>query len=143
MKNNPHHFLVHKIWQGYCCLLICLSLTTCTSNTATSDTVISNMQKVELGVITQLKTVATRRDSNPLGSSVGVSVGSGGHAGLYGAFDVGKIFSALSTPSHQLELVIKKQNGAFIAITQPLTDNFKVGDKVKILLRNGLAIVQH
>jgi len=101
------------------------------------------MQKVELGVITQLKTVATRRDSNPLGSSVGVSVGSGGHAGLYGAFDVGKIFSALSTPSHQLELVIKKQNGAFIAITQPLTDNFKVGDKVKILLRNGLAIVQH
>jgi outer membrane lipoprotein SlyB len=101
------------------------------------------VQKVELGTITQLKTVATAKDSNPLGGSIGVSVGSGGHAGLYGAFDVGKVFSALSTPSHQLELIVKKQNGEFIAITQPLTDDFKVGDKVKILLRNGLAVVQH
>jgi len=124
-------------------LLICLFITACTTNTAPSEIAISNMQKVELGIIIQLRTVATATDSNPLGGSVGVSVGSGGHAGLYGAFDIGKILSTLNTPSHQLELVIKKQNGEFIAITQPLTDHFKIGDKVKILLRNGLAIVQH
>ncbi|HFC93513.1 MAG TPA: hypothetical protein ENJ51_11950 [Leucothrix mucor] len=102
-----------------------------------------NIQKVEQGTITQIKKIAIARDSNPLGSSIGVSVGSGGHAGVYGAFDMGRIFSAMTKPTHQLELIVKKQKGGFVAVTQPLGGNFKVGDNVKILLRNGLAVVQH
>ena len=102
-----------------------------------------NIQKVELGTITGLKTVATTKNTDSLNSSVGVSVGSGGHTGIYGAIDISKIFAALNKPAKQLELLIKKQNGDFITITQPLGGNFKVGDKVKILLRNGLAVVQH
>ncbi len=102
-----------------------------------------NIQKVELGTITGLKTVATTKNTDSLNSSVGVSVGSGGHTGIYGAIDISKIFAALNKPAKQLELLIKKQNGDFITVTQPLGGNFKVGDKVKILLRNGLAVVQH
>ncbi len=123
-------------------LLICFSLLACTANTALTNNT-GNIQKVEQGTITQIKKIATTRDSNPLGSSIGVSVGSGGHADIYGAFDVGRVFSAMTKPSHQLELIIKKQKGGFVAVTQPLGGNFKVGDKVKILLRNGLAVVQH
>ena len=123
-------------------LLICFSLVACTANTVSTKHM-GNIQKVEQGTITQIKKIATARDSNPLGSSIGVSVGSGGHAGVYGAFDMGRIFSAMTKPTHQLELIVKKQKGGFVAVTQPLGGNFKVGDNVKILLRNGLAVVQH
>jgi len=124
-------------------VFICLLLSACASNKTTKTTATGNIQKIELGTITQLKTVANTKSSGSLGSSVGVSVGSGGHAGLYGAFDIGKIFAALNKPANQLELIVKKQNGEFVAVTQPLGGNFKVGDKVKILLRNGSAVVQH
>ena len=123
-------------------ILICFSLAACTANTASTNNM-GNIQKVEQGTITQIKKIATTKDSNPLGSSIGVSVGSGGHAGVYGAFDIGRVFSAMTKPTHQLELIVKKQKGGFVAVTQPLGGNFKVGDKVKILLRNGLAVVQH
>ncbi len=123
-------------------LLICFSLVACTANTVSTKHM-GNIQKVEQGTITQIKKIAIARDSNPLGSSIGVSVGSGGHAGVYGAFDMGRIFSAMTKPTHQLELIVKKQKGGFVAVTQPLGGNFKVGDNVKILLRNGLAVVQH
>jgi outer membrane lipoprotein SlyB len=102
-----------------------------------------NIQKVERGTITQVKKIAITKDSDSLGSTIGVSVGSGGYAGIYGAFDITKIFSAMNKPAQQLELIVRKQNGEFVAITQPLGGNFKVGDKIKILLRNGLAVVQH
>lgn len=121
--------------------LICLSLTACTTNTASTPSK-GNIQKVEQGTITQIKKVATTNNSNPLGSSIGMNVGSGG-AGIYGAVDVTKIFAAMTKPTHQLELIVKKHNGELVAITQSLGGNFKVGDKVKILLRNGLAVVQH
>lgn len=122
--------------------LICLSLAGCTANTASTST-ISNIQKVEQGTIIQIKKIVTIKDANPLGSSIGVSVGSGGHAGVYGAFDIGRVFSALTQPTHALELIVKKQKGEIVAITQPLGGKFKTGDKVKILLRNGVAVVQH
>jgi outer membrane lipoprotein SlyB len=122
-------------------VLICLSLAACTANTANNK--MGNIQKVEQGTITQIKKIAITKDSDSLGSTIGVSVGSGGHAGVYGAFDITRVLSAMTKPTQQLELIIRKQNGEFAAITQPLGGNFKVGDKVKILLRNGLAVVQH
>jgi outer membrane lipoprotein SlyB len=123
-------------------ILICFSLAACTANTSSTNPM-GNIQKVEQGTITQIKKIATTKDSNPLGSTIGVSVGSGGHAGVYGAFDIGRFFSAMTKPTHHLELIVKKQKGGFVAVTQPLGGNFKVGDRVKILLRNGLAVVQH
>lgn len=123
--------------------LICLSLVACTANTTTTNDKMGSIQKVEQGTITQIKKVAATRDSDSLGSTIGVSMGSGGHAGVYGAFDIGRVFSAMTKPTHQLELMVKKQNGEIVAVTQPLGGKFKVGDKVKILLRNGLAVVQY
>ena len=125
-------------------LLIYCFISACSSTSSPNDSAMGSLQKVELGTITQVKKIPTTKDADPsLGSSVGVTIGSGGHTGIYGAFDIGKIVSALNKPTHQLELMIKKQNGTLVVVTQPLGGNFKVGDKVKILLRNGLAIVQH
>ena len=122
---------------------ICYFTSAC-SSTTTNEALTGRIQKVELGTITQVKKIpVTKNTEASLGSSVGVTVGSGGHTGIYGAFDISKIISALNKPTHQLELMIKKQNGTFVVITQPLGGHFKVGDKVKILLRNGLAVVQH
>ena len=123
-----------------CSLLVFLFISACASNTMP---IVGNIQKVDVGTIIQFKEIPIRDDSDSLGTSVGVSVGSGGHAGIYGAFDLGKIFSALNKPTKQLELMIKKQNGDLVVITQPLGGNFKRGDKVKILLRNGRSMVQH
>lgn len=122
-----------------CSLFIFFFISACASNTTTT---VGNIQKVDVGTITQLKEIPIKADSDSLGTSLGVSIGSGGHAGIYGAFDLGKIFSALNKPTKQLELMIKKQSGELVVITQPLGRNFKVGDKVKILLRNGRAVVQ-
>ncbi len=125
-------------------MLICYFISACSSTSSTNDALTGRIQKVELGIITQVKKIpVTQNTEASLGSSVGVTIGSGGHTGVYGAFDIGKIVSALNKPTHQLELMIKKQNGTFVVITQPLGGHFKVGDKVKILLRNGLAVVQH
>ena len=122
-----------------CSLLIFFFISACASNTTP---IVGNIQKVEVGTITQLKEIPIKDESDSSSTSVGVSVGSRGHAGIYGAFDIGKIFSALNKPTKQLELMIKKQNEELIAITQPLGGNFKVGDKVKFFLRNGRTVVQ-
>jgi outer membrane lipoprotein SlyB len=125
-----------------CSILIYITLTACATNKTTTKEIARNIQPIELGTITQLKEVATNTTADSFGSRVGINVSSGGRAGVYGTFDVGKIFSVLSNPAKQLELTIKKQNGELVAITQPLGGNFKVGDNVKILLRNGRAVVE-
>jgi outer membrane lipoprotein SlyB len=124
-------------------LLIYTLLTACATHETVAKKSAVNIQTIEVGTITQVKKIPTQNTSGSLGSRVGVSVGSGGHTGVYGTFDVGKIFSALNTPTYQLELTIKKQNGDLVAITQSLAGHFNVGDNVKILLRNGRAVVEH
>lgn len=122
--------------------LLVVLLTACSANSPTQTTK-TQPKNIELGTIIQLKKVSTANDSDLLGSSVGVSIGSGGHRGLYGSFDLGKLFSVLTKPAKQLALMVKKQNGEIVAITQPLNTHLKVGDEVKIVRRNGRLVVQY
>jgi outer membrane lipoprotein SlyB len=123
-------------------VLLATLLTACSVNQSTKTTV-GQLQKTEVATIIQLKEISTTNDSDLLGSRMGVSIGSGGYKGIYGSFDLGKIFSALSKPTKQLALMVKKQNGEIIAIKQPLNNHFKVGDKVRILQRNGRSVVEY
>ena len=136
-------------------VLVFLSLSAC-SSTATKDSSVSASQagkavvpmgsisKVELGTIVQLKKVILTNDASLANAgNIGVSVGSGGHSGVYGSINAGTIIRALRGPTKRLEIVIKKSNGEHVSVTQALGGNFKVGDKIKILLRNGLAVVEH
>ncbi len=111
---------------------------------------ISNMQKVETGKIVSIKTIAIQPEKINSYGSVGVSVGSGGHSGVYGAFDLatlGKVFHNATKAKTAQQFIIQKANGEMVAITQPSSQTskeiFKVGDPVKLLLENGKAKVIH
>jgi len=136
-------------------VLIVLSISACSSNApkqvantsvqvAKSTEAMGVISKVEIGTIVQLKTIVQTNDTSLADSgSIGVSVGSGGHSGIYGSINAANILRALRKPPKLLELIVKKSDGSFVSVTQSLGGNFNVGDKVKILLRNGRALVQH
>jgi len=105
------------------------------------------MQKIEIGKIISVKTVAVKpEDINSYGN-VGVSVGSGGHSGVYASVDIatiGKLYRNATKPSTAQQFIITKSNGETVAITQPNSKEiFKNGDSVKILLEDGKAKVIH
>ena len=130
--------------------LVILSLTACSSNppninssegVKTAPTA-NNLQTVQQGTIVSLSQVSANRNTSFSDmANIGISVGSGGHRGIFGAFNAGKVIEAITQPT-LTEMMIKKTNGEHVVVTQP-TGNFKVGDRVKILIRNGQAIVQH
>lgn len=126
--------------------LIILALTGCASrvNTATNSTstaLIRNLQNVEYGTVVELRHVSSNNTNLSDIANIGISVGSGGHRGVFGALNAGKVMDALTQP-RLLEIMIKKTNGEYVTVTQP-SGSFKVGDYVKIFIRNGRAIVQH
>ncbi|MCF6190638.1 MAG: hypothetical protein L3J51_09170 [Cocleimonas sp.] len=128
-------------------LFILISLSACSSNKTANTSNITNMQKIEMGKIISVKTVAVKpEDINSYGN-VGVSVGSGGHSGVYGSVDlatIGKLYRNATKPSTAQQFIITKANGETVAITQPSSKEvFKIGDSVKILLEDGKAKVIH
>ena len=129
------------------------SLVACsTSKTPTTSRTISESQlgvssKIETGEVLSVKTmkIKSNNDKKSYGN-VGVSMGTGGNAGLYGTVDVatiGRFFSNIDKPSTAQEIIIKKDDGDSIVITQATKQQFKKGDKVKILLRGGKSVVIH
>ena len=108
---------------------------------------IKNMQTVEAGTIVSIKTIPVKAEKIDSYGNIGVSVGSGGHSGIYGAFDLatlGKVFRNANKPKTTQQFIIKKTNGELVAITQaPSKEPFKAGDSVKLLLENGQAKVIH
>ncbi|MEE9445795.1 MAG: hypothetical protein V3V19_09040 [Cocleimonas sp.] len=133
-------------------LAIASSLIACSSNKTTSNRNISESQlgvstKVETGIVLSVKTINLKgsNDKKSYGN-VGVSVGTGGNAGLYGTVDVatiGRFFSSIDKPTTAQEIIIKKENGDTVAITQATKAQFKKGDKIKVLLRSGKSVVIH
>ena len=133
-------------------LTIISSLVACSSNKATSNRTISETQlgvatKVEKGEVVSVKTINLKSGSNDKSyGNVGMSVGTEGNAGLYGSVDVatiGRFFSNIDKPSTAQEIIIKKEDGDTVAITQATKEQFKKGDKIKILLRSGKSVVIH
>ena len=127
--------------------MIFISLSACSNNQKASTGAIANVQKVEMGKIVSVKTVSLSSEKINSYGNVGVSVGSGGHSGVYGSVDLstlGKLYRNATTPTTAQQLIIIKSNGETVAITQPTSkEGFKIGDSVKLLLQNGKAKVIH
>ncbi len=128
-------------------LFMLISLSACSSNKTANTSNIKNMQKIEMGKIISVKTVAVKpEDINSYGN-VGVSVGSGGHSGVYGSVDIatiGKLYRNATKPSTAQQFIVVRDNGETVAITQANSKEvFKAGDSVKIFLENGKAKVIH
>ncbi len=128
-------------------LFILISLSACSNNKTANTGNATNMQKIEMGKIISVKTVAVKPEEINSYGNVGVSVGSGGHSGVYGSVDIatiGKLYRNATKPSTAQQFIVTKSNGETVAITQANSkETFKVGDSVKIFLENGKAKVIH
>ena len=127
--------------------MIFISLSACSNNQRVFTGAIENIQKVEIGKIVSIKTVPLNPENINSYGNVGVSVGSGGHSGVYGSVDLstlGKLYRNATNPTTAQQLIIIKANGETVAITQATSkESFKIGDSVKLLLQNGKAKVIH
>ena len=124
-------------------LLLSTGLVACsTTNTETTNSI----KEVQTGIVQAINKRTIQPVKYRPNGNVGVSVGSGGHAGVYGSVDVatiGRLLKGPAKPRVVYEIIIKRDNGELIAITQPATIAFQRGDKVKILQRGGEARVIH
>jgi outer membrane lipoprotein SlyB len=134
-------------------LFFMLSLVTACSNNNTAkrddstNVQLGTLKKVEFGSVVSVKNITikpTRAEAPRSSGNIGVNVGSGG-TGIYGTVDVAtltRLFSESKTKTVQ-EIIIKKEHGELVVVTQKSKEVFNKGDKVKILSRNNKAIVIH
>ncbi len=121
-----------------------------TKNKPKTIQTLNKQQKVELGTVVAVRTIQIKPSENntyvsPYGN-IGVSASSGGFRGIHGSIDLatlGRLFKNNSETKTAQEIIVKKNSGETVAITQELKENFKQGDSVKILIRNGNAQVIH
>ena len=107
-------------------------------------------QEVQTGTVLAVKYIKVKRSDYQRTGSVGVTIGSGGSSGVYGSVDVSRMFDILgnkqqeSTQSAQEQTItVRRTNSEVVAITQPITEHFNRGEKVKITKVNGQARVTH
>lgn len=131
-------------------LFLLAGLSACSNNAAEKNSsapkTIYTVKEVQQGTVVAVnKRIIQPRQYRPNGN-IGVSVGSGGHAGIYGAMDIlsiGRLLKGPAKPKVINEIIIKRDNGEMVAVTQPATVSFNRGDRVKILQREGEARVIH
>ncbi len=131
-----------KIQQLFFCLLAATLTAACSS----TDNRTNKLQEVQSGVVIGVKKVVIKPEPVRPRGNIGVSVGSGGHAGVYGAVDILSIGSLLGIGKKDKvmqEIIIKRPNGELVAVTQPYTTIFKKGERVKIIQRGNQARVTH
>jgi len=128
------------------------SLIACSTNNKATRNDNTNIQlgtlkKVDFGTVISVKNISikpTKTEAPRSTGNIGVNVGSGG-TGIYGTVDVATLTRLFSEnkPKTVQEIIIKKEFGDLVVVTQDTKDVFKKGDKVKILSRNNKAIVIH
>ena len=124
-------------------ILILLLLTACSTNT---DTGIYTQQEVQTGTIVTTKRVIIKPEPIKPRGNFGVSIGSGGHSGVYGAVDIltlGNFLGIKRKDKVMQEIIIKRPNGKLVAVTQPCSSPFNQGDNIKIVKRGAQARVIH
>lgn len=132
-------------------LMLILSACSNTVDNNNSNTVqtLNQQQRVETGTVVAVRMVQLKPNANKVNnplSNVGIAAGSGGFRGVYGSIDlatIGRLFNSNAQTKTAQEIIVNKSNGQTVVITQALKENFKRGDAVKILVRNGYAQVIH
>jgi len=109
---------------------------------------LNQQQKVEYGTVLAIRTFKINSDTQSASASpygnIGVAASSGGFRGIYGSIDlatIGRLFNKASSTKTAQEIIVKKSSGETVSITQLQKQNFKQGDRVKIVIRNGNAEV--
>lgn len=104
-----------------------------------------NEHPVESGTVVSARNIQIQETANSYGN-IGVTASSGGFGGIYGSIDLaslGRLFDNSPRTRTVQEVIIKKNNGQTVVVTQKNIEAFKQGDLVKILHRNGESLVIH
>jgi len=115
------------------------------------------VQEVQMGVVESVREVNLEGTKSPVGAGAGAVVGGvagstvGGGRGSIIAATVGAVLGGLGgaaaeeavTRQAGLEITVKLDSGRMIAITQAADEEFRVGDRVRILSGGGTTRVTH
>lgn len=115
------------------------------------------VQEVKMAVVESVRHVKIEGTKTPVGTGAGAVIGgiAGSNVGagkgstvaaILGAVAGGMAGSALEegvTGKDGLEITVKLENGRLIAITQEADEQFRVGDRVRVLSGGGVTRVSH
>ena len=115
------------------------------------------VQEVQMGVVESVREVNLEGTKSPVGAGAGAVVGGvagstvGGGSGSIIAATVGALLGGLGgaaaeeavTRQKGVEITIKLDSGRMIAITQAADEEFRVGDRVRVLSGGGTTRVTH
>ncbi|GAA0401241.1 hypothetical protein GCM10009133_07590 [Cocleimonas flava] len=123
------------------------STTTDSAKSKVDDAIpVSVEQKIETGIVLAVRIIEVAPEPIHSYGNVGVNVDSSGTSGIQGSIDL-KTLSTLyrnaTKDKTAQELIVKKDMGETVAITQSTKEIFKVGDRIKVLKRDGKAVVIH
>ena len=115
------------------------------------------VQEVQLGVVESVREVNIEGTKTPIGAGAGAVVGGvagstvgGGKGSVVGAA-VGAVLGGVGgaaaeeavTRQKGVEITVKLDSGRLIAITQAADEEFRVGDRVRVLSGGGATRVSH
>ena len=115
------------------------------------------VQEVQMGIVESVREVNIEGTKTPIGAGAGAVVGGvagstvgGGKGSVVGA-TVGAVLGGLGgaaaeeavTRQKGVEITVKLDSGRMLAITQAADEQFKVGDRVRVLSGGGTTRVSH
>ena len=116
-----------------------------------------SVQEVQMGVVESVREVNIEGTKTPIGAGAGAVVGGvagstvgGGRGSIVGA-TVGAVLGGLGgaateeavTRQKGVEITVKLDSGRMLAITQAADEQFRVGDRVRVLSGVGATRVTH
>lgn len=115
------------------------------------------VQEVQMGIVESVREVSIEGTKTPIGAGAGAVVGGvagstvGSGRGSVVGTTVGAVLGGLGgaateeavTRQKGLEITVKLDSGRLLAITQAADEQFRVGDRVRVLSGGGTTRVSH
>lgn len=115
------------------------------------------VQEVQMGIVESVREVNIEGTKTPIGAGAGAVVGGvagstvGGGRGSVVGTAVGAVLGGLGgaaaeeavTRNKGIEITVKLDSGRMIAVTQSADEEFRVGDRVRVLSGGGATRVSH
>lgn len=114
-------------------------------------------QEVQMGVVESVREVSIEGTKTPIGGGAGAVVGGvagssvGGGRGRVVGTTIGAVLGGLGgaaaeeavTRQKGVEITVKLDSGRLLAITQAADEEFRIGDRVRVLTGGGVTRVSH
>jgi outer membrane lipoprotein SlyB len=141
-------------------LVVVLALSGCAqslSGGAYSREQAREAQEVSMGVVESVREVKIEGTKTPIGAAAGAVVGgvAGSNIGQGKGSTVGTVLGAVAgglagaaieegvTRKQGLEITVKLSSGRMIAVTQEADEQFRPGDRVRVITGGGVTRVSH